>query len=436
MDTPPQENTLPQEEKQRSSPWRWVSRLVRLCIVLIVIGVSSVISYHWVMNPPTTERRPRPPEATLVETDPIVKTTHQVVVRAMGTVIPARQMNLAARISGQIIDISPEFVPGGHFGEGSQILKIDPKDYELAVEQQQGSLTRMESDARIEMGQQSVARREFELLYDELQEGDEELLLRQPQLAAKKAAVEEAKAMLEKAQLDLQRTTIFAPFNTIIHTRNVNLGSYVSPGSTLATLIGADEFWVETSVPVDELQWITVPDDNNGEGSLARIYHTAAWGPETYRTGRVIRLLPDLEPQGRMARILVSVENPLGNSEENKPPLLLDSFVRVAIEGADLDDVAAIPRTAIRGGSQVWVMEEDNTLAIRDIEIIWGANEVVYVSEGIEDGEALVVSGIASPVVDMPLRTADMPIEERGNGQGGGSQQGAGGGQGGGGVGR
>ncbi len=406
--------------------WRWLGRLFRFCLALIVIAASGGIAYYWVSNPPTTERRPRGPEAILVETTPVEIDRHQVIIHAMGTVKPAREMQLASRVSGQIVEVSPNFVPGGRYEAGSQLLKIDPKDYEIAVRQQEGNLTRMESDVRIEMGQQQVARREYELLGDEIGGGDEALLLRVPQLAAKKAAVDVAEATLEKARLDLERTAINAPFNAIIHSRNVELGAYVSPGSSLAAMIGTDVFWVETSVPVDELRHITLPDDHDEAGSEARVYHPAAWGPDTYRTGSVVKLLPDLEPRGRMGRVLIAVENPLGASDPDKPPLLLDSFVRVRILGSDMEGVAEIPRTALRGGDYVWIMCEENTLDIREVEIVWSARDVVYVASGVEAGEAMIISGVGTPVPGMPLRTEDMPVEVEGPGNGRGQGQGHG----------
>ncbi len=430
MDTPRQDTTHADERKQRPVAWRWLSRLFRLCIALIVIGASVAISYYWMLTPPITERRPRGPEAVLVETTPVTKKTLQIEVRAMGTVTPATHMQLAARVSGQIIEIDPDFLPGGRVEAGRKLVQIDPKDYELAVWQQEGNLTRAESDVRLEMGQQSVAHHEYTLLQDVLPNTDIELLLRKPQLAAKEAAVEITRATLEKAQLDLERTTIKAPFNAFVLTRNVDLGSYVSPGTSLATLVGSDEFWVETSVPVDELQWITLPDETQKEGSPARIYHSTAWGAGVYRTGRVIKLLPDLEPRGRMARILVAVEQPLNFSDADVPPLLLDSFVRVAIEGDDVDNVVEVPRTAFHEDKHVWIMLPDNTLDIRNVDIVWGTSDVVYVSSGLNDGEQMVTSNLAAPVPAMPLRTADMQQETRGSGgggQGGGSaRQGSG----------
>ena len=362
-----------------------------------------------IRDSPTTQRRPKGPEAVLVETTPVEMETRQIVIRAMGRVVPANQIQLAARVSGQITGTHAHFVPGGRFAAGQKILQIDPADYELIVRQQTGNLTRMESDVRLEMGQQTVAKQEYELLLEEVDEADADLLLRQPQLAAKRASVEVARATLEKARLDLDRTEIKAPFNSVVQNRNVELGSYVSPGASLATLVGTDEFWLEAAVPLDELKWIDFPDESDAAGSRARVYNESAWGGHVHREGRVIKLLPGLESKGRMAQVLIAVADPLGDNETGQPPLLLDSYVRVEIDGACVDNVAHVPRSALHGGARVWVMLPDNTLDIREVDIVWGSAEFVYVINGLRDGEQLVTSNLASPLPGMLLRTKDMP---------------------------
>jgi len=188
----------------------------------------------------------------------------------------------------------------------------------------------------------------------------------------------------------------------------VDIGAQVSTGVALASLVGTDEYWIELSVPVDELRWIGIPGFNSAEGSPARVYHEAAWRAGTHRPGRVVRLMTDIEPEGRMARLLVSVEDPLLlNGTREGQPLILGSYVRVEVEGAPLAGVFRVPRTAVHNGNEVWVMNPEGLLDIRTVRIAWSGNEEVYVSDGLEDGEQIVTSDLAAPVQGMALRTAD-----------------------------
>ena len=388
---------------------KWLGSMGRLLLGLIILAVGIGISIYWMMHRPTAQRRPPQSQATLVEVSEVRAQTERVIVRALGTVVPARTVQLASRVSGQVVDVSPQFVPGAHFRKNDKILQVEQKDYKLAAEQRRSELVRAQRDLKLEMGQQSVAEREYELLARDVQEEDKELLLRQPQLEMARAAVSSAEASLEKAQLDLQRTVIVAPFNAMIQSKNVDLGSQVSVGAVFASLVGTDEYWVEASVPVDELKWINIPGYNSKSGSAVRVYYESAWGPDTFRLGTVERLMADLEPQGRMARLLVTVQDPLQlhGAVRTRHPLILGSYMRVEIEGLEVPDIVKVPRTAVREGNRIWVMSPDEKLDIRTVSIVWSGNDHVYISEGLADGDLLIISDFGTPVQGMPLRTAD-----------------------------
>ena len=419
----------PPELPRRVNPLlRVLSMAGRLLIVAALLGAAGYGAYYFMTNRPTAQRRPPQSEATLVEVRPVAREDTRLRIDVKGIVVPTRTITLSAQVNGRIVEVSPGFVPGGRFQQGEQILQIERDDYEYTVAQRQSSLTKAEAALRLEMGQQAVAQREYELLGELAGEEDEDLLLRGPQLETKKAEIAAAQAALDEARLNLRRTSVKAPFNATVQSRSVDLGAYVGPGAALARLAGTDTFWVEVSVPLDEIRWVDFPEAQGEGGSAARVYHAPSWGPDAYREGRVARLLTALEPQGRMAQVLVEVADPLDleSPAESRRALLLDSFVRVEIIGRQLRDVVRLPRTALHEGNRVWVMGEDNKLAIREVEVAWGGEDHVYVSEGLDTGMRLVVSDLAAPVRGMLLRTA-----ADGGGPGGGRGAGGGGGAGG-----
>lgn len=402
-------NEAPTDELSGSSARGWLVKAVSAALVLIIFTIAGAVSYYWLTHRPMAQRRPPAPQAALVEVIPIQAETARVVVSSMGTVIPARKVQIAARVGGQIVSVSPQFIPGGRFRRNEQILRIEERDYELAVDQIKATLAEAEAGLKLEMGQQSVAQREYELLGETADDADEELLLRQPQLETRKAAVAAAEALLEKAQLDLERTTVVAPFNAVVQSRNVDVGAYIAPGTPLATLIGTDEYWVEASIPVDDLKWIGIPGVNETPASAVRIYHEPAWPSGVYRAGTVTRLMTELEPAGRMARLLVTVEDPLDLTADKESPhaLILGSFVRVEIEGKEIQDVVKIPRTALRDGSHIWIVSSNNTLDVREVQVVWGGHDQVYISGDLPKGSLLITSDLAAPVPGMALRTTE-----------------------------
>ena len=227
------------------------------------------------------------------------------------------------------------------------------------------------------------------------------LAQREPQLESTRLALKAAQSALRKAQLDLTRTTLRAPFNAMVVSESVDTGQLISPQSSVARLVGTDEFHVQVSVPVSALRTVSARTDDR-PGSETKIVQHA--GDETIeRRGEVIRELPDLDPGGAMARLLVRIENPLG--KKGDLPLLLGSFVDVAIEAEPIEDAIRLPRVALRNGRNVYVMNDQDTLEIRDVEIAWTEPDAVLVTGGLEANERVVTSRIPTPVPNMLLRT-------------------------------
>lgn len=239
--------------------------------------------------------------------------------------------------------------------------------------------------------------------------------MRKPQLETARARLKAARARLDQARLDLERTVIRAPFPAVVQQREVNLGARVAANASLLTLFGTDEYWVEVVVPVQQLHWLDIPRKAGERGSPVRVYDAAAWGEGVYRRGRVLRLGADLEEQGRLARLLVAVEDPLGlrMEESERARLFVGSYVRVEMEGRRLESVATLDRSLLRDGDRVWIMNAENRLEIRPVEIVFRHRDRVLISGGIRAGERLVASGLAAAVAGQPLRTKEMVGEQK-----------------------
>jgi RND family efflux transporter MFP subunit len=391
------------------------SRNIFIILLPVVVLAAGVAVAFWLMETsPQAKPRPKAQNATLVAVRTVDYGARQTVVSGMGTVAAARNVALKPEVSGKIVELSPNMIPGGLFRKGETLLKIDPTDYRLTVRQLATDVAKAESDLQIEQGNQLVAQKEYKLLGQTVSDVEKALMLRQPQLENLRATLEAAQAKLEQARFDLARTTIEAPFNAVVQSHAVDVGAQASESTVLATLVGTDAYWVEVSVPVSQLQWIQIPQTEGDQGALVRVYDSAAWGDGVFRQGRVVRLEADLEEQGRMARLLVRVEDPLSLSPDNtgQPRMLIGSYVRVEIEGQPVASAASIDREFIRNGSDVWIMEDDGNLSIRTVEIAFRGTDRVLVTSGIAPGENLVVSDLAAPVEGMLLRAADTTSDE------------------------
>jgi RND family efflux transporter MFP subunit len=391
------------------------SRNIFIILLPVVVLAAGVAVALWLMETsPQAKPRPKAQNATLVAVRTVDYGARQTVVSGMGTVAAARNVALKPEVSGKIVELSPNMIPGGLFRKGETLLKIDPTDYRLAVRQLATDVAKAESDLQIEQGNQLVAQKEYKLLGQTVSDVEKALMLRRPQLENLRATLEAAQAKLEQARFDLARTTIEAPFNAVVQSRAVEVGARASESTELATLVGTDAYWVEVSVPVSQLQWIQIPQTEGDQGALVRVYDSAAWGDGVFRQGRVVRLEADLEEQGRMAQLLVRVEDPLSLSPDNtgQPRMLIGSYVRLEIEGQPVASAASIDREFIRNGSDVWIMEDNGNLSIRTVEIAFRGINHILVTGGISPGENLVVSDLAAPVEGMLLRAADTPGDQ------------------------
>jgi len=380
-------------------------RLLNLFLSLLIIVLGLVVATYVTHKAPKAQKRAPVKVIPVVEVQVVQPGAHRIMVPAMGTVVPAREVVLKAQVSGKVLSLHPEFIEGGYIKENAEILQIDPEDYELTVTLAEAKVKDAESGLELAEEEANAAKEEWRLLYKDDADTNGKpppLAAKEPQLAAAQARLKAEQAELKKAELDLKRTSVRAPFNGIVRTKSVEVGSLVTPQDALAELLGVDEYWIQVSVPVDYLRWISVPKRRGKKGSEVRVVHQSGYE----RSGEVIELLGDLESEGRMARILVAVKDPLGlqNSGQTTRPLLIGEYVRVEVEGSQLTQVFRIPRIALREDNTVWLVGEGSTLNIRPVTTIWRDTQTVFLDQGLNPGDQVIVSDLAAPVEGMKVQ--------------------------------
>src|SRR5210317_1825007 len=249
----------------------------------------------------------------LVEVTRGERGTFQPEILVMGTVRPEKEIVLSPRVGGEIVSIPQSFTPGGFVDAGEVLLQIDPADYEVVLLQRKSELLQASADLELELGRQDLAQKDYTELEGTISSEYKSLVLRRPQLNTARSRVEAAEAAVRKAELDLERTRIRAPFAAHIISREANVGSQVSPSESLGKLVGIEHYWVEAAVPVSNLQWIDFSGQTGVSNSNVRIRNRGAWSEGNYRVGSVHRLIGELESQTRLARVLLTVSDPLSH---------------------------------------------------------------------------------------------------------------------------
>ncbi|MEZ5303072.1 MAG: efflux RND transporter periplasmic adaptor subunit [Verrucomicrobiales bacterium] len=388
---------------------------IQIAASLLAFGAAGGAALVLLKTAPTTEPGEKSSKPKMVRVIDLAPSDERIVVSAWGTVIPAREITMQPRVSGRVVRQSEALVPGGRLAAGEMLVEIDGDDYKLALAERMAELEDAKYELEVERGRQIIAKREWEQLREDVPEADANpaLALREPHLRRAEAMVAKAQNAIAQAELALKRTAVAAPFNGMVTEEAVEVGQLVDPNTDICRLVGTDAFWIRATLPVADLARVRLPADGE-PGAAAKIYLDTGEPGAAPWDGTVVRLLSDLEPSGRMARLIVAVADPLGEAggAAARTPLLLGSYVRADIEAGVLRGVLAIPRAALREGDRVWLVGGDDRLRIADAKILWTRPGTVLIEDVLEPGERLVVSELKAALPEMAVNP--QPLEQGG----------------------
>lgn len=352
-------------------------------------------------------------------------------INALGIVKAAEETIVRSRVVGQVETLGKNSEIGAVVQKNELLAQLDPAIYKNILNSKKSELAKARADYDLEIGQQKVARAEAEQIKN-IYAGMKNitnnievssLALRAPHLAKAKAVVETARAAVQLAQLNVDYTTIKTPYNALITTRNISVGSQASISDSLFVLVGTDEYYIEAGIALDRLEALNI---KNNVGTKVRVVS----GAGIVREGVVLRTIATLDPSTRMGRLLISVPDPLGLINK-KPALILGDQARVELVAGTLDDVIVLPRASLHSGDVVWVAvpkkpssneleklgknkgKSDYTLDIRPVTVVWKDTQTVYIRDGIRENEFIITSLIPSPIQGMGLRLTPQSTQKQ-----------------------
>ncbi|MBL7187894.1 MAG: efflux RND transporter periplasmic adaptor subunit [Phycisphaerae bacterium] len=389
----------------RTRPGGWVQMIIAVVVVASgILGVYLLIMYR---KPP--QREEPVVLAPLVEVEQLHVQDIRMIVRGYGTVSPRVEVEIVPEVFGKVVYVHPLLKAGGLIRAKERIIQIDPRDYELAVQQADATVAEAQVRLDTEKAEADVARQEWEQLHPNT-EPSSPLVLRDPQIRRAEASLKSAKAQLATANLRLERTSLSFPFDVLVINERVDLGQYVVVGQSLGSAYGIEAVEIEVPLEDDELAWFDVFDSTaqlNGKETAAKssIAQVKAdfGGAEHIWEGRVVRTTGQVDRTSRMISVVVEVTNPFDTSG-GKPPLYPGVFADVLIEGKILADAVAVPRDAVRESNKVWAVDKDR-LHIRTLKIARADREFAYAISGLEEGAQIVVSSLDMVTEGMAVRT-------------------------------
>ena len=377
---------------------------VFLVLILLAAGAAAFAAFALSKKPPS--RKTAEVLSPLVRTIKVEREPVRVTVHGEGTVVPFSQATLAAEVPGRVVYISPHLVAGGSFKKGELLLKLEQKDYRLALTLAEATVKAAETNLSTTSEEAASAREEWRLLNKDSGKKPSEppaLLVKAPQLAQYRASLEAAKAQVEQARVNLQRTEIRAPFDGRVVSESVDLGQYLAKGVTLATVFSIEAAEINVYIEDRDLAWLAVPGltTKSKEGSSAVVKADFA-GRQMSWPGRVVRALGQVNQSTRLVGVVVRVENPYATL----PPLAMGLFARVEITGRTLPEASLIPRAALRQGDLVWVLGPDGKLHFTKVEVARSQGNQVLLDPGLPAGSQVITTNLREVSDGMKVRPA------------------------------
>lgn len=373
-------------------------------IAILAIGAAAFVGFSSMKKPPE-EKEP-------IDNTPIVAVENISVmpmtleVSSYGVVKPKYETTIVAQVNGEIVELSDTFVRGGLVKKGQLLARIDPNDYHAALIDAQANMASARAALEKEVAQGKVAEREWKQITDT---SPTELSLRKPQLAQELARVKSAQASVLRAKRNLQRTEIKAPYDAMINSRTIGLGSFVGVGSEIGMLLGTAIAEVRLPVADNQLQFLI----DQGQKAKVNLSGTYA-GEEIQWQANIARSEGVVDSKSRMSYLVAEIKDPYHlarNNTKNDMPLRFGSYVQAKILGSEIAKASIIPRYLVVN-DRVAILNDESKLHYAEINIVRQQGGNVVVSEGLLDGDQLIVSALDYPVDGMKLALATDEQEE------------------------
>ena len=385
----------------------------------MLAGATAVTVLLYLNRPPTDIAEPVYAPVT-VDVAEVVKRDLRIQVQAQGTVTPLQQTSILSEVKGRVVEVSEAFNVGGFVARDDILLRIDPRDYQTSLLRAQAAVESAESNLAQEKGRAQVALREWQKLPKGSQRNQEakDLYLRKPQLELAEAQLLAARADLDTARNNLERTVIRAPYDALIREKHSDLGQFVSAGSPLADVFSVDYAEIRLPIPQSKLAYLELPGlEGYSQGSPIDLYTDVA-GEVKHWTANLHRTEGIFDERSRVLYTVARIKDPYALLDPQREPLRIGTFVNANIEGREFQDIVTLPRYVLRAGNVVWVVDESMRLRNRKVSILRTGGDLVYISAGLDKGDLVSLTGLDSSfdgsVVHIQSRTPSDQLDQPG----------------------
>jgi RND family efflux transporter MFP subunit len=382
-------------------------KMKRALLPFLVIVIALVLTFVLVNSRKTPKPHEAPHLGPLVDVGILTKANRQILISGTGSAQSRYEVSITPQVKGRVSELSPQMVAGGTFQKDELLFAIEDVDYQLAIAHAQANLAQAELELLRNENLAELARKEWHSLNGESALEPNPLVVYEPQLKSARALRDAAQANVKQAELNLERTRVFAPFDCYVRSEQLEIGQFLNTGAPVAIVAGIDQMEIVVPLSLDEIVWLQVPRKGTKQrGSLAKV-ELQSGGRTFHWQGEITRALGEIDPRNRMARVVVTVNDPFAEDTE-KTNLLNDllpgMFVNVQILGEELSGVISVPRGAMHDNDTIWVIDDENRLHIREVDILRRERDEVLIRSGLEANEKIVLTNLSGAAEGMLLR--------------------------------
>ena len=368
----------------------------KLTPFLIVFSSIVVFTLMIKLNPEAEFHKPNViPQ--VVETMAAYPSEVRAKINSQGTIRPEHEIIITSEVSGKVEWISTKFLDGAGFSIGDTLMKIEKRDYELALISRESSLFQ----ARLALEREEAEANLANIEWKRVGKGDaSSLTLREPQLAQARAVLAAAEAAYEQSKRNLKRTEVIAPFDGRVRKKMVDIGANLVPGSRIADIYNTLNYEVRLPVADKDIPFLGIPLDGTtlSESSRPSVLLTTSYGGDTFQAnGYIVRSESQIDPKTRMISVIATI--PMNKMNKK---LKVGMFVNAEIDGLSFKNITVVPRSAVKN-DMIWVVEK-NYLRKKSVEVIRYEDDLAFIADGLNKNDRVLVTRLDSYVDGMPVR--------------------------------
>jgi RND family efflux transporter MFP subunit len=381
-----------------------VKKLLRISAPLLVLLAGFMVVQGLVAAKPQPEKKDEEVRKLSLYVDSVVSEEVTIAIRTQGEVRPKTEIELIPQVSGRIVMVSDQFSAGAEFAPNTLLAKIDDADYQVAAVRAEARVAEAQTALERELATAEIKKEEWRDGGKDQEPTDFALNLTQVRQA--QAMLRAAKADLEKARLDLARTEIRVPFQGRVRTRGVGLGQIVAAGASMGRVFSIDTVEVRLPLTDAQLTELNLPlgFQASEEAGAPAVSFSAMMGSREYHwRGNIVRIDASIDEGTRLIYATAEVRDPYGEAADEGMPIAVGMFVSAEIKGVQEQTALVMPRLALRNKNSVYVINEENELEIRTVDVLSTSEERVLVKSGVLPGDRVVTSPVPNAIDGMAV---------------------------------